>query len=125
MTGEDPVTTSAEIDAANHYLIFIFDLTGLYKPAGEASNSLTVYPNPFMDYTVLTIGLEENSEVLIKIADQQGRCVNALFKGMLDKGVHRFEWNGNDVNGHPVPSGLYSISLQTRSGIQSIKVIKN
>ncbi len=47
----------------------------------------------------------------VDIYDLQGRRVQRLFEGVLGAGEHRFEWDGQDVHGSPVASGIYFVRV--------------
>lgn len=74
------------------------------------------YPNPFSDYT--TFGFVTNKsgsafQVEIKIYDINGRYVGYIEQEVSSNGsgVSPIRWNGNDANGSPLPSGVYSYNI--------------
>lgn len=88
--------------------------------------SLSNYPNPFNESTTIEYALPETEYVELVIRDMNGRVVNTLFKGTQIEGTHTLKWKPSWLNGTGLSSGLYIISLRTRS--QSLfrkAIIKN
>jgi hypothetical protein len=74
------------------------------------------YPNPFSEFT--TFGFVHNKsgsafDVEIKIYDINGRYIGHLVQEVSSSGngISPIRWNGNDANGSPVPSGVYSYNI--------------
>ena len=85
------------------------------------------YPNPFNPGTVILLHtFEENGiEARISIHNIQGRKIRHLVETFLSCGVHRFQWDGFDDLGNPVPAGIYFCYLETASGeLSTIKLLK-
>ncbi|MBN1479381.1 DUF1349 domain-containing protein [candidate division KSB1 bacterium] len=64
-------------------------------------------PNPFNRCTTMRIRLYEQQAVLMSIYDVLGRVAATPVDKILAAGDHTITWNGTDVTGTPVPSGLY------------------
>lgn len=64
------------------------------------------YPNPFNQATVINFQLSIKSEATIKVYDAAGREAAVIFKGVLDYGIYRIDWNASDY-----PSGIYFYSM--------------
>jgi flagellar hook assembly protein FlgD len=83
---------------------------------------ITLYenrPNPFNPSTAIGFDLPAASDrVTLRIYDTSGRLVRMLVDEALPAGSHTAEWNGLDVAGVGVPSGVYLYEL--RSGTQSM-----
>ena len=71
------------------------------------------YPNPFNQATLIPIELKKTQHVKFDIYNIEGRLVSHVFDGILTSGSHNFSWNGRDVNGHLVTSGMYLYTIQT------------
>jgi hypothetical protein len=84
------------------------------------------YPNPFNPTTQIhyTLPWQQPEQTSVKIYDIRGSLVRVLFTGMQVGGEYTFEWDGQDMNGVDVPSGLYFCSIQANNLSEKIKMIK-
>ena len=64
-------------------------------------------PNPFNATTEFTLSLPVNTDVKVEVYDLLGQKVSTLIDGQMEAGYQRVIWNGRDVGGREVPSGLY------------------
>jgi len=84
------------------------------------------FPNPYYPAvhnpgTYLPFELTENSYVVIRIYDILGRKIQEIPLGYMSSGVYDNTrgnayapvWNGKDINGNSVPSGVYIYTLST------------
>jgi hypothetical protein len=63
-------------------------------------------PNPFNPTTEVRFELAHPADVTLTIVDGRGRRVRTLEAPHLTAGPHALAWNGRDVDGHPLPSGV-------------------
>jgi len=84
------------------------------------------YPNPFNPETEISFALPERSTIKLTVLDVLGREIVTLSDGERPAGYHRIRWNGSDVSGNKVGSGLYfyRLSATGESGKQFTKVMK-
>jgi hypothetical protein len=102
------------------------------NPETSGSNQLlsSAYPNPFTDITHFGLMLPEkiSSQVQINVFNSVGSQVNKLFDGTLPGGYYEMTWNGMNIAGHPVNSGVYIITLKIKSAESisnlSLRVVK-
>ncbi len=80
-------------------------------PGAPAGRLLPVAPNPFNAATTLAFTLERPAAVELQVYDLGGRLVRTLVSGPLPAGEHRRRWDGRDVGGRAVPSGVYLCRL--------------
>ena len=76
------------------------------------------YPNPFNPETTLRFQLPSESKVVLTIYNMMGQEIITLINGLLSAGYHSILWNGRDVQGKEVPSGVYL--YQFRAGGYSV-----
>lgn len=76
-------------------------------------------PNPFGDHTLLSFILTEPQEISLGIFDLNGRRIETVFSGRLEKGEHSFR-----VDGAKYPQGICFASLTTTFSVQTIKMIR-
>lgn len=74
------------------------------------------YPNPFNPSTVIEYGISNASQVTLTVYDIMGRSVVTLVNGAMDRGIYRVVWNGKNVNGADVSSGIYFYQIKTQFG---------
>jgi hypothetical protein len=79
------------------------------------------YPNPFNPVTTIQFDVPEISDITIVVYDAMGRKINVLAESTFNPGYHTVHWNGTDLNGRNVGSGLYFYKLQSNSGFQTIQ----
>jgi beta-lactamase regulating signal transducer with metallopeptidase domain len=102
------VSASAEVSVAHD--------KGSRRPAGvtalpTATALHGASPNPFNPSTTIRFDLVEPASVRLEVFDALGRRIGLLEAGYLAAGSHVREWDGTDVSGRPVASGVYFTRL--------------
>jgi hypothetical protein len=80
------------------------------------------FPNPFNPETQIAFALSEPGFVTLAIYNTLGEEIRLLSEGTFGPGVHSFVWDGNDLHGNPVPSGVYIYRLSAGSKTQVRKM---
>ena len=70
-----------------------------------------IYPNPFNQSCKIKITTHEHEKTLLMIYDTLGRRVTTLVNQILAPGNHEFSWNGKNVFGKNVASGMYLLHM--------------
>ena len=83
-------------------------------PRQEQEMGLKTYPNPFPDKAVVEFSLVQAGAAELVVYDMLGREVIRQHN-VLEKGTHRFSVD--------LPNGMYSLSLQTETGKQSVRLL--
>lgn len=65
------------------------------------------YPNPFNPSTTISYALPSTSHVRIDIYNVLGRLTNRLVDETQTSGIHSISWDGDDLAGNKVSSGIY------------------
>ena len=65
------------------------------------------YPNPFNPQTTIVFKLPDEENVYLAVYDLNGRLVKVLVDDVLSAGVHSVVWDGKDMYGNEVTSGVY------------------
>jgi protocatechuate 3,4-dioxygenase beta subunit len=71
------------------------------------------YPNPFNPETEIHFDLSQDTAVKLRIFNVLGREVNVLVDGQMQAGEHSVVWNGTDLNGQQMTSGIYFYVLES------------
>jgi hypothetical protein len=81
------------------------------------------YPNPFNPNTKIPFVLEQSGRVVVRVFDVAGSHVATVFDGQLAEGRQSVDWDGRDVRGQSVASGVYLYTLSTGSRTLSKKMV--
>ena len=81
------------------------------------------YPNPFNPSTRISFDLVEPGQATLIIYNLLGKRINILINRAMDAGHHRVEWNGLDMSGQPVSSGVYFYELRSEKYPASKKML--
>ena len=80
-----------------------------------------IYPNPFNPYTNFELEIAKSDIIKIDIYDLNGKIVDSLYNGILDRGIYSYTWDASNFT-----SGIYFITISTSeySTSQKITLIK-
>ncbi|MFC1527188.1 right-handed parallel beta-helix repeat-containing protein [Candidatus Neomarinimicrobiota bacterium] len=81
------------------------------------------YPNPFNPITTVHYNLPKETHIKITIYDMLGRNVHELISKKLPSGKYSVQWNGKDINGNPVSTGIYLYQLKAGNFVQTKKMV--
>jgi len=84
--------------------------------------NLKNYPNPFNPETAISYQLKKSSQIELSIYNLLGQKIIHLVSEYQQTGPHGITWNGNDMYGKLVVSGIYVIQLQTEFGFERRKI---
>jgi hypothetical protein len=90
--------------------------TGLDANIPVAFSLSQNYPNPFNPSTTIEFQVHLAGETSLDIYDLSGRIINTLMHEYLAPNRYSVVWDGRDISGRLVPSGIYIYSII--SGIQ-------
>ena len=100
----------------------------------QEAKSLIVYPNPFELFTKFSFvitGSEVPDEFKIEVFDSQGKTVKIIdqSKQNLRVGLNEYIWDGTDLLGNKLPTGIYYYKSILRNkgvnlSLESGKLIK-
>lgn len=82
------------------------------------------YPNPFNPETNISFALGQNERVSLKVFNVKGQLVKTLVDGeYLERGNHRYLWNGTNNAGNAAGSGVYFYKLEGEDHVQVRKML--
>jgi hypothetical protein len=84
------------------------------------------YPNPFNSGTTISFSLREPADVELSVYNILGRQVRQLATESCPVGEHQVLFDGNDGQGHSLPSGVYfcRATAGRQSAIRRIVLLK-
>jgi hypothetical protein len=81
------------------------------------------YPNPFNPSTTIKYTVAQAGMVKLAIYDILGREVRSLVNTNMPAGDQSVQWDGRDLNGKTVSSGVYFYKLQAGSFVSTKKMM--
>jgi len=81
------------------------------------------HPNPFNPETWIPYSLAKNSQTTLSIYNSQGHLVFNHTLGYQKAGKHIAYWNGQNMQGEPVASGVYYYTLTSGDFYQTRKMV--
>ena len=86
------------------------------------------YPNPFNPETWIPYQLATPTDVTVTISDIQGRVVRLLDLGHQRAGIYQHQaraayWDGRNIQGEPVASGIYFYTLKANEFASTRKML--
>lgn len=122
----DPTALSVPVESTASSLPSLEPESPAQAQAGsKVSAFITPLPaSPGARYEGLDVLVQRPSPglVTVRVLDDQGREVRALYAGILQSGVWRFTWDGKVKAGLPAPPGSYRVEVQSGSDRHSREV---
>lgn len=72
------------------------------------------YPNPFQTKTTISFALPTRERVSLVVINTNGKIINRMVDGVLDKGKHRMEFDASELE-----SGSYYYQLRTAKTVET------
>jgi hypothetical protein len=92
-------------------------------PSAQVSFLDQNYPNPFNPSTMIRFGLSEAAHVSLRIYDLAGRLVRVLVDEHRAASAYSETWDGLDMDGSRVSSGVYFYRLVAGDFVQTRKMV--
>jgi hypothetical protein len=96
-----------------------FQFTGIESDV-QIPVKLQNLPNPFTTATTISFWVKSGSKTTLDIFNVKGQCVRSWKE--FTPGKHSVIWDGNDIQGRRVSSGIYFYRLNTPEGTQVRKM---
>ncbi len=103
--------TLSDISAGNEGIIAAFE------------SKLTIQPNPSAGDINLSFTVQKNDDFHFIVVNDRGQTVYERYLSNQKAGFHNVLWDSTDMNGKPVPNGLYFGIIKTTSSQLTGKVI--
>jgi M6 family metalloprotease-like protein len=78
----------------------------------QATCITAISPNPFNPSTTIGFYLESEGVIALQIYDARGKLIRDLVSTTLPRGHHEISWNGRDLRGRTVATGVYLVHLE-------------
>ncbi len=98
-------------------------ISGLQDVIASTGDLLQIYPNPFKRNTTISYHISEKSSIRIAIYDISGKMIATLADRIHLPGSYSCIWDGNDMSGSPVNSGIYFCRLISSGTVRTAKLI--
>jgi hypothetical protein len=86
----------------------------------ETDYSISVYPNPMTEQSMVKLTLENESDVQLQLIDNSGRLVAGVLP-MIKKSAGVYEWS---LSNYHLAAGVYFLQLIVNHKIETIKIVK-
>ena len=104
----------------------ITSITGVERINDNTPNTFELtqnYPNPFNPSTQIGFALPKASNVRVNIYDITGKLVSSLVNESIAAGKYSVTWNGLNLNGQQVTSGVYIYRIEAGSFTATKKML--
>lgn len=88
-----------------------------------ATKLMNAFPNPFNPNTNIRYSLKENGKVKISIYNVKGQLIKTFTNEHSNPGFYQVSWDGHDMQGKPMPSGIYLYQMKSANYIEIKKMI--
>ncbi|MBC8181620.1 glycosyl hydrolase 53 family protein [candidate division KSB1 bacterium] len=115
-------------DTTLHWVYFdnFSPFTGLETQAVNKELQFSLkqnFPNPFNNQTRIHYNIMQQDHVSIFIFNLQGQLITRLVDGIKNRGAYSCLWNGKDLSGVDVSTGIYLINMKTKDSISVRKTL--
>jgi hypothetical protein len=90
----------------------------------KGRQSLAVLPNPVKAAGVAEFEMTAAGKVQLRVLNQTGQVLGAIYNGFKEKGVHRVNLQSSLFDISRLPAGAYYLQMETASGRQTVSLIK-
>lgn len=96
--------------------------TEVNDPDRTSDVTLKVAPNPFKDFTRITLNSKVNAKARVTLHNMTGSLVKTLYNGSLS-GNEEWIWRANNRGGGSVSSGIYFVRVVMNDRVYTKKLI--
>jgi polyhydroxybutyrate depolymerase len=81
------------------------------------------YPNPFQSQTTIGFVLKKSGHVTLRIYNHTGQLIQTLVDNHKESGEYFITWNGKDINGKMLNSGMYFCRIDANKGCDTKSMV--
>lgn len=119
----DPTGRLTQSTNVGVFTVGTTDVADLPKSKADSYTLFANYPNPFNPETRISFQLPKACHVRLSVYNNLGQLIYVLYEGELGTGIHSKIWNGLDMAGKQVTSGVYLYKLETEEFIEVKKML--
>ena len=93
-------------------------ITSINEPTINQSRRVKIYPNPFVDNTLVNIDTESETKISIDVYDITGKLVYKVIQEQLNVGSTNYTLN--DIN----DAGIYLVKVTLGESVECLRIIK-
>jgi hypothetical protein len=124
LAGGDPEVSLASVDARDTRNRRVDLASEVAPPAAPVATALrSVAPNPFRGALAVEFGMATQGEARLTIHSVAGRLVALPVQGLWGAGLHHVTWNGLDLQGNPLPAGVYFARFTAGGTVQTRTIV--
>jgi flagellar hook assembly protein FlgD len=111
-------------------LMYMYNTQTSFSKKYDSNNNkifdFQLHPNPTNCKTNIYFNIKSNSNIELKVFNISGQLVDLLFNNICSAGQYYLTWEGIDLEGKKVSTGLYLIrlSINGTSIIKKLIIIK-
>jgi len=92
----------------------------------KIADTISVYPNPFIDKLNIEVQLTDLSEIQdLSVYDLKGSLLYKFDKNLFNSGSKKtITWNGQAQNGSMLKPGIYLLVFRTALTSKTVKLVK-
>ncbi len=120
-TGEPDTKNDLGIVAYEPIIAAVFEPSMSEPPRGFSLHQNS--PNPFNAATIIRFDLETGGAATLSIVNILGQTILTHREDDLSPGSYSFEWDGTDMRGAPVASGIYLYQMRAHRQLQTRKMV--
>ena len=93
-------------------------ITSINESIINQSGRVKIYPNPFVDNTIVNIDTESETKISIDVYDITGKLVYKVIQAQLNSGPTSYTINGLD------DAGIYLVKVTLGESVECLRIIK-
>lgn len=126
---QDATTLHVQFGSINPNFYNAWDFDGQQPVGIEKDNAVIVakfaleqnFPNPFNPTTEIRFSIQRSDNVTLAVYNMLGQMVTKAVYSNLQVGQYTYMWNGTDMHGNSVASGVYFYELQVGNQFRDMK----
>jgi hypothetical protein len=97
--------------------------TSVYERTDENNFSVSVYPNPVSDHSIIRLTTKKRTRVNMTAYNSSGQAVAEIFDGIVIPGVHEIQWDVKTDDGSFLTAGMYFLRITSDDAVSVQKLL--